>query len=204
MPTTSITLADVITEICTQLNDPNEVRYADRASALFLRNASRMLNNPKRYRLKPLDYRGAIINEEIVIDSGEIAFGDLTNDVAEVKDVYTNSESDNDQLQYGLVEVNEKYPDYAEKADHSYFYSPEVDISFQRGWYIKDGDTIQFYPEESTDGYYVTVKYLSDIAIDDYTVSTELYSGNSGAFSYNFINIATDLTVSQLREERAR
>jgi hypothetical protein len=199
---TSRPISSVVDEICTRLNDPDKIRYGERARTVFLRELRRIITDNKRYKLQQRDFRGLIRTETTKIDDGIILFDSLSRTVDKIIDVFTNSDDTLSQLPFGLVLINEKYPEDHEKMLHNYFYSPQVETSYQRGWYITEEDKIVFYPKDETDGYYVIVKYLSELSIDDYITTTELYIGNGGEFSNKAIDIATDLAVLSINEER--
>jgi hypothetical protein len=212
---TTKTLAQVVQEICDRLNDSDRIKYADsttylgRASVRFFDAIETILEKPKSFGMKPHDYRGLYIDSEIVIgqgvtEDGTILLSDLDN-YSDLIEIYTNSDSDNDQLPFRVVKINSKYPDYAQYTEpYSMFYTPKVDSSADRGYYTTD-TAIQFYPKEGTGNqeYYVTVKYVKEINPDDYDKTTEFYAGASGGlFSLRFIKKATDIATALLLEER--
>ena len=63
--TQSMTLNDIVTEICQRVNDPYEDNYQDRARDLFVASVFQGLNDPKWTRF---DYHG-------IIGTGEFATG---------------------------------------------------------------------------------------------------------------------------------
>lgn len=210
-------LSAIVTEICTRLNDADIVKYADsttyigRASVYFNRAVRDILESPKLYRIDDFDFRGVLELEEIAVgagteDDGIINFSDLNHDIKEIRDIYTNSDSSNDQLPYNTVRINETYPEYAENIESKehYFADPIINTSLDRGWYVK-GTTIQFYPKSGTGDqeYYVTVEYVKETSPDDYDKDTEFYVGATGGlFTLKFIDKAIDLAVAKLLAER--
>lgn len=210
-------LSEIVTEICTRLNDPDLVKYANsstyigRASAYFFLVIREMLDNPRRYGLKEIDYRGAIQREEVAIgdastENGLTLFSSLSGNPEIVLDVYTNPDSSNTQLPYNIVTINEEYPSFAVNVESKNlnFYTPKVDVYTDRGWYLVETG-IQLYPKEGTgtQSYYFTVKYIDKLDFGSYDKDTEFYVGaTDGLFSLRFIDKAIDLTVARLLQER--
>jgi len=215
MATTRL-LSVIVTEICTRLNDSSLVKYADsttylgRASNYFFITIREMLENPRSYGMKELDYRGVLEREEVVVggvtETGIILYSDLTAIPSKVIDLYTNSDSANDQLGFNIVKINDEYPAFLENIDvkNVNFYDPKIDSDVDRGWYeIETG--IQLYPKASTGlgVNYVTVKYIPDASPDDYTKDTEFYiGGTAGLYTLKFIDKAIDITTNKLLMER--
>ena len=214
MATTRL-LSEIVTEICTRLNDTDLVKYADsttylgRASNYFFSTIRQILDDPRSYGMKELDYRGVLEREEVVIggatETGLILYSALTAIPSKVIDVYTNSDSSNDQLGFNIVSINEEYPEFAENVEqYSNFYCPTVNTDLDVGWYeVETG--IQFYPKDGTGKgvSYVTVKYIPDASPDDYTKDTEFYiGGTNGLYTLKFIDKAIDIVTLKLLNER--
>jgi hypothetical protein len=216
MAGTTRLLSEIVTEICTRLNDTQLVKYADsttylgRAADYFFSTVRQMLDDPRSYGMKELDYRGVLEREEVVIgtvsaENGLILYSALTAIPSKVIDIYTNSDSSNDQLGYNIVSINEEYPEFAENVEtYSNFYCPTVNTDLDVGWYLVETG-IQFYPKGSTGkgANYVTVKYIPDASPDDYTKDTEFYiGGTNGLYTLKFIDKAISIVTAKLLAER--
>ena len=212
--------SEIVQEICTQVGDSNLTKYADsttyfgRAYTLFLRSVRDMLETPKRYNLTEDDYRGMIYSQEVVVggvgdENGQIPYASLTKFPKDIINIFTNPDSDNDQLPYILKEINADYPQYAEgeEAKDNYFYSPIIYANDERGWYKRQAvaSVIQFYPVSGTgeQTYYVTVKYVAEMTPASYDKDTVFYiGGTAGLFSLRFIDLAISMAVNKILAER--
>jgi len=217
MAGTTRLLSTIVTEICTRLNDVDLVKYADsttylgRAANYFFSTVREMLDNPRKYGMTELDYRGVLEREEMAIggaasENGLILYSDLTAIPAKIIDVYVNEDSSNTQLPFNVVEINEQYPEFAANIDiyNTNFYCPTIDENYDTGWY-RVATGIQFYPKEGTgkQTYYVTVKYIPEASPDDYTKDTEFYiGGTDGLYTLKFIDKAIEIVVLKLIAER--
>ena len=95
---------------------------------------------------------------------------------------FTDSDSDNDHLPYNIVKIPPNYPQhYLYGENDNLFGTTMINTDEDRGYYV-EGFKLHFFPASGTgeQEYYVTLKYLKFLDIDNYDKDTRLLYTNMG------------------------
>ena len=195
--TQSMTLDDIVTEICQRVNDPFRDNYEARARELFVASVFQGLDNQKWTKF---DYHGIV---------GSIEKSTGTEDLVSLNVLGSNNDLDDGKFIVNILDVVSKSISESETETRKFVpidlseanrIATDVDLEPAIGevyWYLL-GTNMYFHsnPEEDMTGLKFIVEYL--VNPETFQESENMLEFYSVAYVYDAIDIATGKLLAEI------